>query len=53
MLPLVVMLPAEAPSETAQEDTHEEERRRHPPVNARLSVELHVSLFCPLVMLFV
>ena len=42
MLPLV-MPPAEASPEVAREDTHEGEPR-HPPVNALLSVELHVVL---------
>ena len=35
----LVMSPGEASPEVAREDTHEGERR-HPPVNALLSVEL-------------
>ena len=39
MLPLVMPPAADASPEVAREDTHEGERR-HPPVNALLSVEL-------------
>ena len=43
VLPLV-MPPAEASPEVAQENKHEEERR-HLPVNELLSVQLHVLFF--------
>ena len=39
VLPLVM---SPASPEVTLEDTHEGEQRRHPPVNALLSVELHV-----------